>query len=60
MNFKLDKPKEKNAKTLQKTKDRSSSCGEVETNPTRNHEVVSSILGLFQWVKDPELPGAVV
>ena len=28
----------------------------VETNPTRNHEVVGSIPGLTQWVKDPELP----
>ena len=27
------------------------------TNPTRNHEVVGSILGLTQWVKDPELQG---
>ena len=25
------------------------------TNPTRNHEVVGSIPGLTQWVKDPEL-----
>ena len=30
-----------------------SSChGAAETNPTRNHEVVGSIPGLFQWVKD--------
>ena len=24
----------------------------METNPTRNHEVVGSILGLARWVKD--------
>ena len=26
------------------------------TNPTRDHEVVDSIPGLDQWVKDPVLP----
>ena len=29
----------------------SSHCGAAEVNPTRNHEVSSSIPGLAQWVK---------
>ena len=33
----------------------SSHCGAGEMNPTRNHEVVSSIPDLAQWVKDPAL-----
>ena len=37
----------------------SSHYGAVETNPTRNHEVVGWIPGLTQWVKDLELPWVV-
>ena len=38
----------------------SSRCGTVETNPTRNYEVVGSNTGLAEWVKDPVLLSAVV
>ena len=31
---------------------RSSHRSAVEVNPTRNHEIVGSIPGLAQWVKD--------
>ena len=38
-----------------------SSChGAAEVNPTRNHEIVGSIPGLAQGVKDLVLPRAVV
>ena len=42
--------------TTKKLKDRSSCHGTVETNLTRNHEVIGLIPGLTWWVKDPELP----
>ena len=35
-----------------KRKKKSSYHGAAERNPTKNHEVVGSIPGLTQWVKD--------
>ena len=34
----------------------SSYHGTEETNPTRNHEVVGSVLGPTQWLKDLAMP----
>ena len=50
----LSREREKASQTTENT--RSSHCGTVVTNPTRNHEVVGLIPGLAQWVKNLALP----
>ena len=44
------------SKTRTKIRNWSSHRGSEVMNPTRNPEVVGSIPGLAQWVKDPLLP----
>ena len=57
---KIDNPlarlNKKKGEKIQITKIRSSHCGSVETNPTRNHEVAGSTPGLAQWVEALALP----
>ena len=43
-------------KYLSKSSNRNSRHGAVEMNLTRNHEIMGSIPGLVQWVKDLVLP----
>ena len=46
----------RNSSSQFKKEEWSSHHGTVETNPTRNCEVVGSIPGLAQWVEDLALP----
>ena len=48
--------KEKEKKKKEEITLRSSHCGDMEMNPTRNCEVAGSISGLAPWVMDPALP----
>ena len=43
-------------KTCEKSECWSSRHCAAEMNPTRDHDVVGSIPGLFQWVTDQALP----
>ena len=51
-NIRINQSELKNIVTEMKNTLRSSLHGTVETNLTRNHQVVGLIPGLSQWVKD--------